>query len=115
MPHPHPHPAQPGQPATPTATAPAAPVSPGPAVQPDQTPDRTPDTPPPGLLHGRWYSTEELAALLGVDASTLRRWRTATPLQGPPFVPIGGRRTLYSDTDVQTWLSARRIDPALAA
>jgi len=25
----------------------------------------------------RWYSTEELAELLGIDPSSLRRWRTA--------------------------------------
>ncbi|MEU8924247.1 helix-turn-helix domain-containing protein [Kitasatospora sp. NPDC048545] len=31
------------------------------------------------LLHSGWYSTEELALLLKVDPSTLRRWRSATP------------------------------------
>jgi hypothetical protein len=30
-------------------------------------------------------------------------------------VPIAGRRILYSDSDVQVWLAARRIDPVLAA
>jgi hypothetical protein len=34
---------------------------------------------PPGgdLLDGEWLSTEDLATLLGVDSSTIRRWRTA--------------------------------------
>lgn len=67
------------------------------------------------LLHNGWYSTEEVAELLGVDASTLRRWRTATPLQGPPFVRLTSRVTMYSVPDVQAWLASRRIDPAKAA
>ena len=41
------------------------------------------DTTGPDLLHDGWYTTDEVAELLGVDSSTLRRWRTATPLQGP--------------------------------
>lgn len=67
------------------------------------------------LLHSGWYETEEVAALLGVDASTLRRWRTMSPPQGPPFVQFTSRITKYSVPDVQTWLAAIRIDPAQAA
>lgn len=69
----------------------------------------------PDLLHGGWYTTDEVAALIGVDASTLRRWRTSTPLQGPPFVRLTSRVTMYSVQDVQGWLASRRIDPAKAA
>jgi hypothetical protein len=69
----------------------------------------------PDLLHNGWYTTEEVAALIGVDASTLRRWRTATPMQGPPFVRLTSRVTMYSVPDVQTWLASRRIDPGQAA
>jgi predicted DNA-binding transcriptional regulator AlpA len=67
------------------------------------------------LIAGRWYSTEELAALLGVDPSSIRRWRTARPPQGPPFVKLSARRTLYSAGDVETWLRQRRVDPGRAA
>jgi transposase-like protein len=67
------------------------------------------------LLSGGWLTTEELARMLGVDPSTLRRWRTARPRQGPPFVPLSGRATLYSTHDVARWLAARRIDPGQAA
>lgn len=67
------------------------------------------------LLHSGWYTTDEVAALLGVDASTLRRWRTASPPQGPPFVRLTSRVTVYSVPDVQSWLASRRIDPAKAA
>lgn len=67
------------------------------------------------LIAGRWYSTEELAQLLGVDASSVRRWRTARPPQGPPFVRLSSRLTLYSAVDVENWLQSRRIDPGQAA
>jgi predicted DNA-binding transcriptional regulator AlpA len=69
----------------------------------------------PDLLHGGWYSTEDVADLLGVDASTLRRWRTATPMQGPPFVRLTSRVTMYSVPDVEAWLSSRRVVPGTAA
>jgi predicted DNA-binding transcriptional regulator AlpA len=67
------------------------------------------------LIAGRWYSTEEVAQLLGVDASSVRRWRTSRPPQGPPFVRLSSRRTLYNAADVEDWLQSRRIDPREAA
>lgn len=67
------------------------------------------------LLHGGWYTTEEVAGLMGVYASTLRRWRTAEPPQGPPFTRLSSRVTMYSARDVEEWLAARRTDPAQAA
>lgn len=63
------------------------------------------------LLAGRWYSTEDLAILLGVDPSSIRRWRTANPPQGPPFVKLSARITLYHADDVEAWLLRRRTDP----
>jgi predicted DNA-binding transcriptional regulator AlpA len=67
------------------------------------------------LLDGAWLRTEELAAMLGVDSSTLRRWRTARPPQGPPFVHLSGGVTRYSKNDVRRWLLDRRTDPSWAA
>ena len=67
------------------------------------------------LLEGGWMSTEKLAELIGVDPSTLRRWRTAHPVQGPPFVQLSSRVTVYSTIDVRRWIAQRRIDPAQAA
>ena len=66
-------------------------------------------------LYGGWLTTELLAGLLNVDASTVRRWRTADPLQGPPFVRLSERVTIYSAADVEAWLRKHRIDPAAAA
>ncbi|GHH80332.1 hypothetical protein GCM10018781_60320 [Kitasatospora indigofera] len=68
-----------------------------------------------GLLAGEGYSTEDVAALIGVDPSSLRRWRTSTPMQGPPFVRLTSRITVYSVPDVQAWLESRRIAPGEAA
>lgn len=67
------------------------------------------------LLDGAWFTTDELAKMLGVDPSTLRRWRTAQPRHGPPFVCLSSRVTLYSAHDVRRWLATRRIDPGQAA
>ncbi|MEV7182217.1 helix-turn-helix domain-containing protein [Kitasatospora sp. NPDC093679] len=68
-----------------------------------------------GLLHNGWYSTEEVAELIDVDPSTLRRWRTSNPIQGPPFVRLTSRVSMYSIPDVEAWLASRRIVPEEAA
>jgi predicted DNA-binding transcriptional regulator AlpA len=67
------------------------------------------------LLTGQWYSTEELARFLGVDPASIRRWRTSHPPQGPPFVQLSARVTIYSASDVEAWLRKRRTDPERAA
>ena len=67
------------------------------------------------LLTGQWLTTEDLAKLLGVDCSSIRRWRTSRPVQGPPFVQLSERVTIYSAYDVEQWLRSRRIDPGEAA
>ncbi|MFI9630411.1 helix-turn-helix transcriptional regulator [Streptomyces sp. NPDC052042] len=67
------------------------------------------------LLTNAWYSTNDLATHLGVDASTLRRWRTTRPPQGPPFVSLSERVVMYSALDVEEWLHSRRTIPHLAA
>ncbi|MFE3195012.1 helix-turn-helix transcriptional regulator [Nocardia sp. NPDC059240] len=69
---------------------------------------------PEQILETGWYTTEEVAAVLKVDASSLRRWRTAQPPEGPPFVRISGRVTRYLGADVIAYLLRRRIDPAVA-
>ncbi|MEV6361319.1 helix-turn-helix transcriptional regulator [Nocardia asteroides] len=61
-----------------------------------------------------WYTTEEVAALLKVDPSSLRRWRTAVPPQGPPFVHLTGRVTRYLGADLLAYLHRNRTDPAAA-
>ena len=43
------------------------------------------------VLDGSWYSSEQLAELLHVDPSTIRRWRTSHPPQGPAFVQVSDR------------------------
>jgi DNA-binding transcriptional MerR regulator len=64
---------------------------------------------------GYWYSSMELAELLHVDASTIRRWRTSHPLQGPAFVKVSNRVYVYNSHDVEAWLASRRMDPGQAA
>jgi hypothetical protein len=58
-----------------------------------------------------WYTTDELARIIKVDPSTIRRWRTAFPLQGPPFVRLSFGVIRYNAVEVGEWLAARRIDP----
>lgn len=61
-----------------------------------------------------FMSTEELAELLDVDPSTIRRWRTARPHHGPPFIQISERVVKYATADVEQWLSTRRVIPEAA-
>lgn len=66
------------------------------------------------VLEDGFMSTDQLAELIGVDASTLRRWRTAEPPEGPPFISISERVTKYCRSDVRQWIVQRRISPARA-
>lgn len=59
-------------------------------------------------------TTEELARMLRVDPSSVRRWRTARPLQGPPFIQLSERVIMYAIGDVREWLSSRRVRPEAA-
>ncbi len=63
------------------------------------------------LLANAWLSTRDLAGCLRADTSTLRRWRTARPPQGPPFVAVSDRVVMYSAVDVGGWLHSRRTVP----
>ncbi|MEU9624825.1 helix-turn-helix domain-containing protein [Streptomyces sp. NPDC048155] len=67
------------------------------------------------LLANAWYSTRDLAACLRVNTSTLRRWRTARPPQGPPFVSVSERVIMYSAVDVEEWLRRHRTVPRRVA
>ena len=60
-------------------------------------------------------TTEEVARMLRVDSSTLRRWRTANPVQGPPFIPMSDRVVMYDASDVVGWLRDRRTAPGTVA
>src|ERR1700739_742858 len=64
---------------------------------------------------GYWYSSKELAELLHVHASTIRRWRTSNPLQGPAFVRVSNRVYVYKSHDAEAWLASRRVDPGEVA
>jgi Helix-turn-helix domain len=60
------------------------------------------------------YTTEQVAKLLKVDESSLRRWRTACPPQGPAFVQLSARVTRYMRADVDAYLQRNRVDPMAA-
>jgi hypothetical protein len=67
------------------------------------------------LLDGSCYTSKDLAELLHVDASTIRRWRTSCPPQGPAFIQVSDRVYMYNSNDVEAWLASRRVDPGKAA
>lgn len=62
-----------------------------------------------------FLSTNELASLIHVDPSTLRRWRTAKRPAGPPFTRLSPRVVVYNIVDVRRWIALKRIDPAEGA
>jgi hypothetical protein len=59
-------------------------------------------------------TTEELARMLRVDPSSVRRWRTVRPLQGQPYIQLSERVIMYAIEDVREWLSSRRVRPEAA-
>ena len=65
-------------------------------------------------IGAEFLTAEELARLLGVDPSSVRRWRTASPTQGPPYVRLSDRVVKYRREDVERWLASRRVDPEAA-
>ncbi|MEG8181941.1 helix-turn-helix domain-containing protein [Nocardia terpenica] len=64
------------------------------------------------LLNQRLYTPAQVAELLGVDTSTLRRWRRTEPVRGPGFIRLSERVALYPESDIETYLRARHITPA---
>ena len=64
--------------------------------------------------HNALMTTEQVARLLGVDPSSERRWRTAHPVQGQPFIRMSDRVVKYRRADVERWLDSRRVDPEVA-
>ncbi|MFI6172930.1 helix-turn-helix transcriptional regulator [Nocardia sp. NPDC051052] len=69
------------------------------------------DHEPLSLLEQRMYTTGQVSRILGVDASTLRRWRRGTPVEGPGFVRISERVAKYPESDLEAYLEARHIKP----
>ena len=67
-----------------------------------------------GAADDALMTTEQLARKLGVDPSSVRRWRTSTPVQGPPFIRMSDRVVKYRRADVERWLNSRRVDPEVA-
>ncbi|ACU71726.1 hypothetical protein Caci_2816 [Catenulispora acidiphila DSM 44928] len=59
-----------------------------------------------------FLSAGELASLIHVDPSTLRRWRTAKPPKGPAFTRLSPRVVVYDIVDVRGWIAISCIDPA---
>ncbi|MET9349911.1 helix-turn-helix transcriptional regulator [Streptomyces termitum] len=97
-------------PPLPTPSPPRSPQKSPPAEKPPPTRDRS-GPGRPLLTPGAWYSTRELAVLLRVDPSTLRRWRTSRPPRGPAFVSFSARTVMYASADIEAWLNARRTAP----
>ena len=57
----------------------------------------------------RLLSRQEAAALLGVPRRTLDEW--AYRSAGPPFFKVG-KYCRYRESDLVTWLQARRVEPS---
>jgi len=52
-----------------------------------------------------FLSDAQLCAMLRVTSRTTARWREDG--NGPPFVRAGGRRILYRQGDLDSWLASR--------
>ena len=64
---------------------------------------------PQRLLHER-----DAAQILGVSASTLRRWRSLR--RGPPYVRVGGKpggAIRYREADLLAWLASNTVSATM--
>lgn len=68
-----------------------------------------PAKPLQGLL-----TTAQAADRLGLAAATLQNDRSDQRL-GVPFVRLGGRAIRYRSEDIDTWIEARVVRPAVVA
>ena len=59
--------------------------------------------------HGALHPSDQAAAMLGVEESTLAQWRCAGI--GPAYFKIG-RRAYYAGEDLKGWIAAQRREPA---
>ena len=55
-----------------------------------------------------FYTTEEMAKILKVDSSTIRRWRRLKIPKGPKATCISERTWRYYHADFVEWLNGRR-------
>ena len=55
-----------------------------------------------------FYTTEEMAKILKVDSSTLRRWRRLKIPKGPKATCISERTWRYYHADFVGWMNERR-------
>ncbi|MFC7396534.1 helix-turn-helix transcriptional regulator [Chelatococcus sp. GCM10030263] len=57
-----------------------------------------------------FLSPGEVASLIGVSEATLRSWRRSG--RGPVFFKVGAT-VVYREQDVDRWLEAQAVDPAV--
>jgi hypothetical protein len=84
------------------------------SIPPEPTSESAPLTSRPAQpvpLASPLLTTEEVARLLRVDPSSVRRWRAEQPPQGPPFIRLSERVVLYAAQNLQHWLATRRTTP----
>ncbi len=86
----------------PTSTAPVIPICEAPGWRPD------------AFASDLFYTTDEMARILKVDPSTLRRWRRMKEPKGPLATCISDRTWRYHQADFVEWLT-RRSGPMDAA
>lgn len=65
----------------------------------------------PALLAARRLSEREAGEYLGLSQRTLQEWRLKR--QGPAYLKLG-RRIAYDVADLDTFMSANRIEPKAA-
>lgn len=57
-----------------------------------------------------WLKTSEAASEMGIEAQTLRVWRTQG--FGPPFYKVAPHTVFYKLEEVSGWLDQFRCDPS---
>jgi predicted DNA-binding transcriptional regulator AlpA len=68
------------------------------------------ETVPEGLRSDLFYTSRQLAELLGVSPRTLEGWRRIRT--GPKYLAVSHRMVRYRGADVQAWLAT--FDPEVS-
>ena len=56
----------------------------------------------------QYLTIEELSSMIHLEVSTIYKYTCARKI---PFIKVSGKRIIFSEDDINTWLSAKSVFP----